>query len=757
MPPLGISGAEANQLGLPAGFKLYTPFPFASMNQTDSRIGMEDKESFWQENYIKDGNGQLRALYDFGVAIYTAPTGKTIVSFFFYNIGTTQYAMVFLSDGTAVQVNQVTLAQTVVTSSPNTFYLSTTALLPACVQSGSQYLILCNANTANDYWLWDGAVLYGAGSISPLVTITSGGSSYTSAPTVTPFGGSGSGIVATATVTNGSVTGVNIVNPGSGYGPSDIVQFQFSGGGSDSGAILQAVLSSGAISTINLLTGGSGYTPGTFALGITGGGGSGATATFTVSAGGVVTSIALTAAGTGYTGSPTISFPGAGAGTGATAVATLTSSTVVSVTVVNGGTNFTTTPTLTFTGGGGSGAAGTVVLSGGAISSVTMTNNGSGYTSAPAVFVSIGANHAASAFATMMPFGISGTTIETFSSRVIVGAPFQSGTAPSGGIFSLSAPQSLVNFSTAAGGIQFTSNDRFLRSRYVVMRQSNGYLYPFGDSSVSVMSNIQTGGSPTLTTFNYQNVDPQVGVAWRDSCQDFGRTSLFANSLGIFGLYGGAVTKVSTKIDHMFANAVFPAGGGVTPSAAVANIRSIKVYMVLMTTLDPTTGQIRKVMAAWDQTNWFVISQGLDLIYIGTQEVNSNLTAWGTDGTKLCPLLTRPSSSLQKKYSSKLYGAQDVMITKQAMMYYIQAIDRSAGLGVTMNVTIDSENGSYLSEFTPTFPGAPPPNGQSVQVYAAKAPDAIGQELGFTITSMSPDFELLHAALGYINQTSING
>ena len=66
------------------------------------------------------------------------------------------------------------------------------------------------------------------------------------------------------------------------------------------------------------------------------------------------------------------------------------SDTVVAVILNNGGTYTSSTPpTLTFTGGGGTGAAGTAVMYGSGSSwevlSVTMTDNGSGYTSVPTV------------------------------------------------------------------------------------------------------------------------------------------------------------------------------------------------------------------------------------------------------------------------------------------------------------------------------------------------------------------------------------
>ncbi|WP_422929207.1 hypothetical protein [Singulisphaera sp. PoT] len=67
---------------------------------------------------------------------------------------------------------------------------------------------------------------------------------------------------------------------------------------------------------------GSGYTDGTgYALGISGGGGSGATGTFDVVAG-RVTNIQVTNGGSGYTSNPTISFPGAGGANAAASAST---------------------------------------------------------------------------------------------------------------------------------------------------------------------------------------------------------------------------------------------------------------------------------------------------------------------------------------------------------------------------------------------------------------------------------------------------
>ena len=61
-----------------------------------------------------------------------------------------------------------------------------------------------------------GVAVVNAGEIEA-ISITDGGSGYTSAPTVTITGSGGSGATATATVTDGVVTSVTVTNPGSGY------------------------------------------------------------------------------------------------------------------------------------------------------------------------------------------------------------------------------------------------------------------------------------------------------------------------------------------------------------------------------------------------------------------------------------------------------------------------------------------------------------------------------------------------------------
>ncbi len=927
-----LSAKAQASLGLPEGIKFYSPFPFGGMNVQASSVAVADNEFLWLENFVRLGDGNLRTVWDRGASIYIAPGGLTIVWHVFFNIGAAYYCAVFLSDGSAVQVSMATLAQAQI-GPPGLFYDASTGYLPYARQWGTQYLLISNRNTVNDYWAWDGSLLYGAGTAAPNgVDILSGGGGYGSAPTLTVYGGFGSGIEIVPVVIGGEVVEMNIASPGLGYEPGDIVQVAFSGGGSDSSAILQASLAPTTVGGVTVTAPGSGYTfAGVWFTG--GGGGSGVAATATI-VGGAVTSIVLTSAGSGYTTAPSVQVFGngsgalataaltpsgvsagsvvsttvasitvvgggsgytqvgvsivGGGGSGATATATLSSgsiseitmetagsgyistpsvviagdganasatavltssATVPGVAVVNGGSNFTSVPTLTitggggsgataiallaattvasinltsggsgytsaptisFTGGGGSGAAATAYLSGGQVAYVVVTSAGSGYTSpiqvtfsggggsgagatvvyaptsinsvevmsagryyttAPAVEVSSGANNAAAATVMLMPFGVSGSVLETFLSRAWVYDPAPSlySTLPPGGDWEVSAPGSFVDFATSDGAVSAVNTDAFLNTQYTQARQSSGYLYALGDGSISVISNVNSSssssssGSSVSTTFNYQNVDPQIGCAWRDSLQDFGRSTIFANATGVYGLYGGAATKISGKLDQLFASAAFPpTAGAATPAAAVATIYGVKHYLLLMTVTDPDTGALRNVMATWNEKEWFVTSQSVSLAFISTQKQGSEYAAYGTDGSSIYPLFSAPSSSLQKRLDTKMYGSDRIFVEKAAQGVWFQAQDNSAGaVGVsgTLAAVVSGMGGGAINGYAITAPegvsapflnqvafASPPP---FWNVWGTAMEGNGFFSIGLRFVSSSPDFTLADLVIGY--------
>ena len=349
-----------------------------------------------------------------------------------------------------------------------------------------------------------------------------------------------------------------------------------------------------------------------------------------------------------------------------------------------------------------------------------------------------------------MPTGIKGTAVEVFQERVWV---------LNGAQFSTSAPGNGADFSTADGGVTTKSSDGFLKATFVNVKQSNGFLYFFGDASINVVSNVLTSGSPSSTTFNNQNVDPQTGLGWRDALVPFGRALCFANPHGVYALFGGAAEKISDKIDFLFEKANFTT---VAPTMFVVSIFGVRCLGIILNTLDPTTGAFpgtqRTIMALWNGAKWFIASQSKTSIFAVTMEINASLQGWANDGKNLYRLFQTPSSTLSKKVRSKLWPGRSQLIEKISKDVFVESADLG-GTGVVLTGTIDSDtNASVAFSVTAklfwinssggmiTFVNS---SGLVIQFLSSPggiqgaAANQAGARLGLTLTSTSPDFELI--------------
>src|SRR5262249_28690514 len=149
-----------------------------------------------------------------------APGGLTISQFEGFGLSSPivndgPHQIIFLSDGSAVDYGIFTNVTTTVAGAgtfnppPNT--------LVGVRQYGTQYLLLATEQSDDAFWTYDGANLYGAGTLGPEVTVLDGGRNLTSPPTITALGGSGTGATFSSTVSNGALGVVTVTNPGSGY------------------------------------------------------------------------------------------------------------------------------------------------------------------------------------------------------------------------------------------------------------------------------------------------------------------------------------------------------------------------------------------------------------------------------------------------------------------------------------------------------------------------------------------------------------
>lgn len=300
------------------------------------------------------------------------------------------------------------------------------------------------------------------------IALSSGGSSYTSAPAVSLTGGGGTGAAASAVI-SGNVVAIAVTTPGE-YQSSTTPTITLSGGGG-SGAQATAVMTTNNrnVFSVSVSNGGSGYTSTptvTFAAPpctINGTTCVRATGTSTRNAGTRrITGVNVTNAGAGYTSAPSVSFSGGG-GNGAVAAANLGWK-VASANVTAAGSGYTTAPTVTFSGAGTNGttARGTATENASVVA-VNITSPGSGYTGNPTVAFTGGGGSGAAASASVETGGK--LTITALGDQLVDNYEY-SGPSASNAPYNKqkvsrhygfgSAPTDFTKFGTAPAGYTFS-------------------------------------------------------------------------------------------------------------------------------------------------------------------------------------------------------------------------------------------------------------------------------------------------------------
>ena len=765
----GTPGNPTRAAGLPSNPQEYIFEKFDGLNTKPLRPAIEDGEMSVCDGFIPLGPSNLRTLYGIGDIPYSTTGGLLIIWHQGCNLGDTPGVAFLLTDGSIHFLNQNTNAVSQVMPAG-------TIQNPSTILGFRQWatpvpMLIFAKDQTNGYWLWDGTNLYAAGTVSPEVDITNSGLDYTFPPTVSfQTTGSGTGATWLATLENGSVSQITVVNPGTGFAATDLINLYITGGGSDDSAVASANLSGpavGGVSEVVITQGGNSYT-GNASMFAAGGGGSGASFALSI-VNGVIESAAVINPGTGYVFAPTpgVFDPpnhvlGLTGGTGFQGEIVIAFGQVLSLNVLSPGSGYVTPPIVKIIGDG-TGAQAVAQISNGQVTGFVMQNYGSGYTYA--LVQLSGGNNAANATTEIMPFGISGTSIEVYNNQVFVSNGSATAEFPPKNRVIGSQPGSDSGFDPTQGAIAFQSNNAQLRVGYHSLIQTNGFLYLIGDSAVDQISGVQTtaSGTTSTTTFNVINVDPQIGTPWPSSVQLLNRDIVFANTLGVFVSYGGAVTKISDALDGFYSQGPIY-GNTANFSSAVAQIFGRYVYMLLLPVFYQGTGVTLNTLLMWDGKRWWTSRQDAALTYISTQEINSLMTAWGTDGTSLFPLFAKPSIGFTKTAQSKLWAMPGYDSTKLAM--HLLGIINFYIEDEPVNVSIDSEVGQNSAAAGTISPGFQWTNntggtfswtnGASPFVWSASGlvvfgPQPVGGYVGrlsgMTVTTNSSDLALLSLKL----------
>ena len=582
------------------------------------------------------------------------------------------------------------------------------------------------------------------------VILDNPGTGYLATDTLTVvFGTSpGSGAAATANMTGFSVAGLTLNNSGLFNAPPNPGNHSLtiSGGGGTGAAGYATVASTGSdfiVASVTLTAAGSGYTtPPSVSLAVTPilGGHNPSFSAFlgTESVG----SVTQTSGGSLYTGPPAASVvPPDGIGGGAALVTTeaggamtsigLVPSAIVAINILLPG-NYTASPgtyALSFSGGGGTGATGTATLvtdpsgiTGNVIvQSILLTSGGTGYTSSPTVTVSasattqatflaltasmgagydtqanvvIGSGSGATAIAHVWPFinssivGDAFTTIAVFQGRVWLGGGNLLTWTGTGASYGDVGYDDFLD-ADASGTLIISDSD--LIHAITALRSLNNYLFIMGDQSVKQIGNISLNAAGNVTLFTILTLSSDQGTIYPKSCISYNRVFMFANSNGIYGVFGSSVQKLSGDMDGIWKLVDFSQ----VPQGALADINAIHNAVFLVRYKDPLS-TTRSIMLTFDGKRWWVLSQGNSLTAIATSAslATGQNSLYGSSGPDVTQLVAR-TAAINWKIQSALTHHGNALQRKRVMRAGFTYLQSFGSNQVAMSVDADLTSNNY--------------------------------------------------------------
>ena len=187
---------------------------FIGINTKANRTAIKEEEFAWLENAMPIGHANVR-IVPAPTTIGSVTFASAVVYSTYGNLGTTNYYIAFLADGSAKQVNISTNAVTTIGAAAT---FSTSGVQSS--QWNNTLIIIIDPSKG--YFQWDGTNLVKVGSLSFALSGT--GTGYTTATTVTvgaPNQTGGTQAVISLGLTSGAITSVSAygtgLTPGTGY------------------------------------------------------------------------------------------------------------------------------------------------------------------------------------------------------------------------------------------------------------------------------------------------------------------------------------------------------------------------------------------------------------------------------------------------------------------------------------------------------------------------------------------------------------
>ena len=350
------------------------------------------------------------------------------------------------------------------------------------------------------------------------------------------------------------------------------------------------------------------------------------------------------------------------------------------IVVTNGGSGYLTPPLVTITGTG-LGATATATVTAGSVTKVTLTNPGTNWLpgSTPAIsFTAIGGGSGAAATAVVWnqhPIPTL-TTLAVFANRVwFAGARVLAWTGTSG----------FDDFNPANAAGFLTISDADLIHEITALRSLNNFLYIFGDQSIKQIGSISVQAGSTI--FTIVTLSSDQGTTFMLTIQSYNRIVVFMNTVGVFGIFGASVQKLSDDLDGVLDKINFSQA----PVACVGDIHNIHCYLLLLLYEDPRPGHgTHPVIFVLQGQKWFPLTQAAGTYILSVLPEPTSKIFGSPDGQAIAQYLGDPNTAVSWVFQTALTANGNPVQGKKAIRTGIMA---SVGDANTFVLEMESELG----------------------------------------------------------------
>ena len=324
----------------------------------------------------------------------------------------------------------------------------------------------------------------------------------------------------------------------------------------------------------------------------------------------------------------------------------------------------------------------------------------------------------------MWPFVPAGTTLAVFGGRVWLGG---------GRLLQYTGVNGYDDFSSTNASGSLTISDYDLVHSITALRNFNNYLFIMGDQSVKQIGNISLNSVGNVTLFTILTLSSDQGTIYPQSCGSFNRVFMFANTNGVYAVFGSSVQKISDDMDGVFKLIDFTQ----EPQAALADINNIHNIMWLARYVDPLLGE-RSIMITFTGKKWFIINNGDQIKTIATAStlVSGKTMTYASSGSDITQILANPAAAVRFKAQTALTHHGNAVQRKKAIRGGLAV---TAGGKVNITSTLDTDEG------TQTYTRALVAGFQAT----TNQEDGSGRYLGKTISGTLAGFTLTNCTIEY--------